>query len=269
MRRLACGESSVPAASAPMSSDDSSSESGSSRMEVALSLPPPQPGPPSSSSGRARQRISTGALRDPVGEVLDQVEQRRLGPVDVLEDEHERQLMASASASLRTAQKTSSPTAPLVPVPTAPSSVRRSRPRPGHRRELPHLPAAGCLGHDLPHRPVGDALAIREAAARQHLRLGSDGASELARQACVLPIPASPKTVKSWRGARDVRARRPGEAGQLAVAADQRSVETPQEAAEPRDQLEHPPGRASRPPAGAPTGSSGPRRGRVAGLPRR
>ena len=63
MRRLACGESSVPAASAPMSTDDSSWESGSSRMEVAFSFPPAQPGRPSSSSGRARQRISTGALR--------------------------------------------------------------------------------------------------------------------------------------------------------------------------------------------------------------
>ena len=42
-------------------------------------------------------------------QVLDQVEQRRLGPVDVLEDEHERALRrASASNSSRTAHVRSS-----------------------------------------------------------------------------------------------------------------------------------------------------------------
>ena len=67
----------------------SSSESGSSRIDVAFSLPPPQPGRASSSSGRARQTSRIGTSARPVGEVLDEVEERRLAPVDVVEDDDE------------------------------------------------------------------------------------------------------------------------------------------------------------------------------------
>ena len=79
--------------------------SGSSSIAVARRRPPPQPGRTSSSSGRARQRIRSGASRTQVGEVLDQLEQRLLGPVDVLEDQHERlRAAASCSAHSRAAQ---------------------------------------------------------------------------------------------------------------------------------------------------------------------
>ena len=44
----------------------------------------------SSTSGRATQRRSAGASSAVVDDVVDQVEQRRLGPVQILEDEHER-----------------------------------------------------------------------------------------------------------------------------------------------------------------------------------
>ena len=56
--------------------------------------------------GHART-IRIGALGAEAGQVLDQVEEGRLGPVDVVEHDDQRLLAASASSSLRIAQKTS------------------------------------------------------------------------------------------------------------------------------------------------------------------
>ena len=55
---------------------------------MAFSLPPPQPGRASSISGRARQSRTIGASRAsrPRGR---QIEERRLRPVEVFEDDHE------------------------------------------------------------------------------------------------------------------------------------------------------------------------------------
>ena len=82
--------SSWSASSASSSSSLSSGASGSSSIAVARSRPPPQPGRMSSSSGRARQRIISGRVLDALGEVLEQLEQRLLRPVHVLEDEDQR-----------------------------------------------------------------------------------------------------------------------------------------------------------------------------------
>ena len=57
---------------------------------------PPTPGA-ARAAPRARGRRAAAARPRGLGQVLDQVEQRRLGPVHVLEDEHERPLAASAS----------------------------------------------------------------------------------------------------------------------------------------------------------------------------
>ena len=54
--------------------------------------PPPQPGRSSSSSGRARQSSEDRRVAGPVADVLDQVEERRLAPLDVVEHDHERPL---------------------------------------------------------------------------------------------------------------------------------------------------------------------------------
>ena len=75
--------------SAATSSRVSFSVSGSREIVVALRRPPPQPGRRSSSSSRARQTSSSGAAH-PAGQVLDQVEHSLVGPVDVLDREHQR-----------------------------------------------------------------------------------------------------------------------------------------------------------------------------------
>ena len=57
---------------------------------VEFRFPPPHPGRRSSSSGRAVPMTRSGASAHPVDEVVDEVEQVVVGPVQVLEDEHER-----------------------------------------------------------------------------------------------------------------------------------------------------------------------------------
>ena len=68
----------------------SSSESGSSSASVALSLPPPQPGRSVEQLGPREADEQDRGVARPVGEVLDEIEERRLAPVDVVEDDHER-----------------------------------------------------------------------------------------------------------------------------------------------------------------------------------
>ena len=84
------GGTSACASSASTSSRLCSGVSGPSSSESARGLPPPQLGRSSSRSGRATHTISTGDVAQRAREVLDHVEQRLLGPVHVLEDEHER-----------------------------------------------------------------------------------------------------------------------------------------------------------------------------------
>ena len=67
-----------------------SSESAESASVVAFSLPPPQPGRRSRSSGRAVRDDEEWHVRDPFDELVHEVEERLVGPVQVLEDEDER-----------------------------------------------------------------------------------------------------------------------------------------------------------------------------------
>ena len=83
-------ESSRSASSASSSSSLSAGASGSSSVAAARRRPPPQLGLMSSSSGRARQQDHQRRVLDALGQVLDQLEQRLLGPVNVLEDEDQR-----------------------------------------------------------------------------------------------------------------------------------------------------------------------------------
>ena len=82
-----------PSGSSSISAETAPAGSGSSVSVSARGPDDGQSGRRSSSSSRARQRISSGASRALQAEVLDQVEQRRLGPVDVLEDQDQRLAM--------------------------------------------------------------------------------------------------------------------------------------------------------------------------------
>ena len=67
----------------------SSSDSGSSSIAVERTRPPPQPGPLLQKLG-PRETDDEQRRANPVREMLDQLEQRLLRPVDVLEEQNER-----------------------------------------------------------------------------------------------------------------------------------------------------------------------------------
>ena len=149
--------------------------SGSSRSDVAFSLPPPQPGCASRSSVRATQRRRIGASRDEVGDVLDEVEERRLGPLQVVEDDDQRPLRrarleqpAERELRLRAA--------------TSPSDAISG--------------SAPIASSDLDERPVRDALAVGEAAAAEDVGRVAD-ASRKSATSRDLPTPAGPSSVNS------------------------------------------------------------------------
>ena len=208
MRARASGASFALGEMSPISSADSSWLSGSSSIDVAFSLPPPQAGLPSRSSGRARQTIRTGASRTQSARCS--IRSSSVGSAQCTSSKARTRgdLRASVSTSLRTAQRISSLTAPAVPEPIALSSRAATTSASGvPSSSVTDTATFGGLSHDLPHGPVGDALAVREAAADEHLAPPStQRPSSWTRR--VLPIPASPNTVKSWaRRSRVARSR--------------------------------------------------------------
>ena len=66
--------------------------SGSSRTEVALNLPPPQLGPVVEELGSREANEQNRRVPRPVGDVLDEIEECRLAPLEVVEDDDERPL---------------------------------------------------------------------------------------------------------------------------------------------------------------------------------
>jgi hypothetical protein len=124
----------------------------------------------------------------PVDEVLDQIEQRRLRPVDVLDDENERLLTG----------------APLERLPHRPEDLLGS----SLGQHLGELLFGACFTEDLDERPVGDPLAVRKAAARE-------------RRCVVEPRDELP------REPRLADARRPGRGDEAAATLADRPVEAP------------------------------------------
>ncbi len=172
--------------SAPTRRSVSDRLSGSSPMAAAFVLPPPHPGRVSSSSGRARQSNSSpsSAVRD----ILDDVEGPGVGPVDVLDDEDER-LFGGAEVKVAANGPGQLPFAKVqlgecfADRAKAGHDAEPSRDRPrilvriakrseDGRAQL----ACGFLeailkrdgrvrANDLAERPIGEALAVWEAAA--------------------------------------------------------------------------------------------------------
>ena len=106
----------------------SASVSGSRWIVVALSFPPPHIGRRSSSSARARHSRSIGASRDQSAMCSIEIQERRLGPMDVVEDddaavcvERRSRRAAGSTTAFRRARR---------PLRTARSPGRRRR-RPG------------------------------------------------------------------------------------------------------------------------------------------
>ena len=185
------------------------SASGSSSTVEAFSLPPPHRGRSSRNSGRARGRQEEWRVAAPVGEVLDDVQQSRFGPVHVIQDQHHRPRRPSDSTSRRTAQCVSSASAGVPHSPArganrsttrsasgSSGSNERSRARPRSSSEPGSRPAAcrnicwsGQKTMSSPydrHRPDSTVVVAGSPAST----------SDSSR---VLPTPAAPSTVTSWQ----------------------------------------------------------------------
>ena len=119
---------------------------------------------------------------DPVREVVDEVEERGLAPVRVLDDEHERTLPGEPSEQPAERPKE-------LFARRAPLEAQRRRDGARHGRavletldELVELAVRGRLLDDLADRPVRDAVAVRRAAADEDGRGSAEQILELPRE---------------------------------------------------------------------------------------
>ena len=161
--RVRTSSASTPPCTA-ISSPHSSADSGSSRIVVAFSLPPPQPGPLVEQLRPCDAEDEDRCAAREVGDVVDEVEERLLAPLDVVEEDDERPLSGNL-LELRTHRPEE-----LVRRSCLPRRLgRASRPR-----------AARVL-QDRDDRPERDPLAVVEARARRRRRV--DPGEELARRA--------------------------------------------------------------------------------------
>ena len=212
--------------------------SGSNRIEVAFATPPPQPDRSSRSSGRACARTRIGASRDHSADVLHQIEERRLGPLEIVEEQQERsigsedlqepperpeRLLDRRLASRRGRRGT--PTRSAIrsdrsPGPITASSFRCASSGVVQDRE------SRRLAHQLDDRPERDALPVGEAPAAEDGRVRIDLRCELLDQPR-LPGTGRSQDREEMAGAirRHALERLP-EQRQLAVAADHRRIQS-------------------------------------------
>ena len=145
-----------------------------------------------------------------VREVLDELEERRLGPVDVVEDEDERPL-----ARTRLAEPAEEP-----------GELGRGRRRLGveRREDRVALVALVASRERLAQRPVRDALPVGEAATPER-RDALRAPRQLGRETRLSdPRRSRSPPRREQRRAVDGALQRPAECGELALASDERSV---------------------------------------------
>ena len=189
----------------------SRSPSGSSRTATC------QFGPCSSSSGRARQSSRIGASVIAAGSPASRPEQRRLGPVDVVDDHDQRpfvglssQEVADRPLGLRGGRGALGEPEQLRDLRRDDADVRAAldvrldeRPR---LRDRMLVVDAGQLAHDLADRPERDAFAVRKAPAAHDPRTGADACETNSAVKRDFPTPGSPTTVTSRHSRRPTTA---------------------------------------------------------------
>ena len=186
----------------------------------------PSPAGARAAPGGPCRRPASDAGR-PLDEVVDEVEQALVGPVEILEHEHERPLSARASRKRRQAANSSPRSRPASSAAATDRAAfgggpRPSRPRPRRRcvrdRRASFSWASSavgledpCLGlHHLRERPESDAFAVRQARAASpgdELGVVLDRPTTARRRAASCRCPARPTIVTSW-GERSLRALR-------------------------------------------------------------
>ncbi len=184
--------------------------------------------------------------------VVDEVDERRLGPLQVVEHDHER-----AALSDRLEQLAHRPGRRLARAGTGAAEAERLQDQLGDQlclflpgEQLGDRGARGLrvrrglraedLPHDLGQRPVGDAFPVGKAVAVQHRRFRADLAHELLDQAR-LADPGRPQHGQEVArailpSAREDAAQR----AQLVLAADQRRIEAPRTTRRERQHLGDP-----------------------------
>ena len=179
---MTCPSSSSPS----IRSSDSSSASGESETSRVRGRGAAQDGRVSKRSGRARQRSRIGAPLEKPSDVLDQVEQRRLRPVDVVQRDDERPrhserleepaerpggLLGGARLVTRA---DGAEDQPLCDVPTV--DVRQERTE--GRSEIGYRDVA----HDIREGEIRDAVAVRNAASDNDARVLLERPQRLPRE---------------------------------------------------------------------------------------
>ena len=163
----------------PISASASSGASGSSRSGTG------QDGRRSSSSGRAMHRSSSGAPVESSRRRLDEIEERLLAPLEVVEADHERRLLleqlAERPGDLVRARRT----------------VALAQQRPDRGRRLRVGGQRVELLHDLDDRPVGDPLAVGKAAAADDAGLDRRRAPPRPAATCPRPRRRPPSRARS------------------------------------------------------------------------
>ena len=167
-----------------------------------------------------------GRVVGPAGEILEQVEQRRLGPVDVFDDDDERLIAGELFEQT-----------PYRPERLAGGCLRRGRADGAEdpsrdelrvlaaRQDLAHTVVAAQRPDDGHQRPERDPVAVREAASRQCDRLVLQRGAQLGCQAR-LPDPGRPdQREQPARPGRNRRGIPVPQGFQLQLAADERRVE--------------------------------------------
>ena len=137
-----------------------SAPSGSSRSDVAFSLPPPQPGRDVEQlRARDAEQEDRRVARE-VGDVLDEVDEDGLGPLQVVDDDDLRPLHSPGFEQ-------------------PPERELRL----GRRRADDGVRLDADRDQDLDERPVGDPLAVREAAAAEDVGRVADALEEVRDEA--------------------------------------------------------------------------------------
>ena len=195
------GDSSRSASSASSSSSLSSGASGSSSIAAARRRPPPQLGPDVEQLGAGEAENHQRRVLDALGQVLDQLQQRLLRPVDVLEDEDQRPRVGELGGPLaRRPGDLLLAALGLDPLEHADGEREQVCDRvvaalgAQLRDRLLDRVVVRDPGRDLDHlgeRPVRDALAVGKRAADEHASRSSTP-SRNSRASRLFPTPGSP-----------------------------------------------------------------------------
>ena len=214
---------------------------------MALNLPPPQPDPLVQQVGPREAEHQDRRLPRPVSDVLDQVQERGLAPVDVVEHHGER-----CHPRDRLKERPDRPERLLdraVSIGRGEQLCKgraRRAVRPQHRADLPldllgriEVLQSGRLFHDLAHGEERDPLAIREAAASKDRGL-CERSHELFDQPGLADAWGAEDREQLTRAVGDRGLERLPEPGELPLPADHRRVQTTRDSGDPGRHLDQP-----------------------------